>query len=200
MYYSDLSFYRTGGYGDIFEVYPNVKNIGWLDIDSDFVKGSLSSELIQKLKELAFLDVKNQDDIRNGTFEEEKAVIVDQMLTRGAPHQCSFCVDDVVNLSPSEVEIYSGDRIKVLGLNEICIPSANGKVVYSCPTLICHYIESHGYLPPEEFVEALKAFDFRKAYNSNDDEAFDFCVDVPVTEIDNVTTENVMTYPESEEC
>ena len=200
MYYIDLSFYRTGGHSDVFEVYPSVKNIGWLDIDGEFEKGALSLELIQKLKELIFLDVKNQDDIKNGVFEEEKAVIVDQMLTRGSPHQCSFCNSEAISLSPGEVEIYSGDRAKALGLNEICIPSANGKVVYSCPTLICHYIEKHGYLPPEEFVEALKAFDLHKAYNSNENEAFDCCVDVPAPDIDSLTTENVMSYPESEDC
>lgn len=200
MYYQDLSFYRTGGYGGIFEVYPNVKNIGWLHIEKEFSKGQLPSELIQKLKELVFLDIKNQDDIQAGSFDKEKAVIVDQMLVRGSPHECSFCGGEVVSFSPREVECYSGGRVKVLGLNEICIPSQAGGIVYSCPTLICHYIEKHGYLPPEEFVEALSAFDLSQAYNSSEDKAFDCCVDVPAEEIERLTPENVMNYPESEEC
>ena len=29
-------------------------------------------------------------------------------------------------------------------------------VVYAAPELIAHYVEDHGYLPPPEFVEAVR--------------------------------------------
>ena len=56
--------------------------------------------------------------------------------TRGW-HGCDFC----------EAEKMSGSR-------EIRIVGADGKV-YACPELVIHYIESHQYLPPQEFVDAV---------------------------------------------
>lgn len=38
--------------------------------------------------------------------------------------------------------------------DEIRVVSNNGQV-YASPTLIGHYIESHSYLPPQEFIEAV---------------------------------------------
>lgn len=200
MYYRDLSFYRTGGHNGFFEVYPHVRNVGWLGIEEEFSTGVLPGELIQKLKELVFIDVKNQESIKNGTFERETSIIVDQMLVRGSPYQCPFSDKGIVSVYPSEVECYSGERIKVLGLNEIFIPSEKSDVLYCCPTLICHYVEVHGYLPPAEFIDALSNFDLNKAYDSGNDKAFDYCVDVPAEEIDSLTLENINEYPESEEC
>lgn len=200
MYYQDLSFYRTGGDNGIYEVYPYVVNVGWLDPSKDFSKGIMPAELVQKLKEIIYIDIKNQDDVKSGKFKKSEAVIVDQMLVRGSPYECQFCGGEVISISPSQVFRYSGDRDKVLGLNEVCIPSEARDIVYSCPTLICHYIEKHGYLPPGEFIEDLEAFDLNKPYDLNEDKAFDFCVDVPEYYIDGLTSENVFRYPESEEC
>ncbi len=41
------------------------------------------------------------------------------------------------------------------GLNNIFIPHNNK--IYICPELITHYINSHHYLPPNEFIEAVLA-------------------------------------------
>jgi hypothetical protein len=41
-----------------------------------------------------------------------------------------------------------------LGDAEIRVPG-EGKA-YACPTLIYHYIVKHGYLPPDEFLEAVR--------------------------------------------
>ena len=77
MYYQDLSFYRTGGRNGTFEVYPYAKNIGWLGREEAYSRGQLPGELVQKLKELVYLDVKNQDDMKASTFNKSEAVIVD---------------------------------------------------------------------------------------------------------------------------
>ena len=52
-------------------------------------------------------------------------------------HECDFC--DYVNIE--------------LGATTILIAYKNK--VYACPALITHYIESHSYLPPSKFIEAV---------------------------------------------
>jgi hypothetical protein len=44
------------------------------------------------------------------------------------------------------------------GSAEIIVPGREGKV-YRAPTLIAHYVASHQYRPPKEFVEAVLALD-----------------------------------------
>jgi hypothetical protein len=39
------------------------------------------------------------------------------------------------------------------GSGEIRVPG-NGKV-YAAPVLVHHYVDAHGYRPPEEFIEAV---------------------------------------------
>ncbi len=60
-------------------------------------------------------------------------------------HECDF--GDFVNIE--------------LGATTILIAYKNK--VYVCPTLITHYIESHSYLPPDEFVEAVLNYDHQYA-------------------------------------
>jgi hypothetical protein len=52
-------------------------------------------------------------------------------------HKCEFC---------DSQETFDSGEIRVVG--------ANG-VVYAAPKMIVHYIEAHGYLPPQEFVDAV---------------------------------------------
>ena len=44
------------------------------------------------------------------------------------------------------------------GSAEIIVPGRDGKA-YRAPTLISHYVRSHRYRPPREFVEAVLALD-----------------------------------------
>lgn len=60
-------------------------------------------------------------------------------------HICDFC--DFVNVN--------------LGATAILIAHKNK--VYICPALIIHYIESHQYLPPSEFIEAVENYDHQSA-------------------------------------
>ncbi|MBL8019922.1 MAG: hypothetical protein JNM27_09670 [Leptospirales bacterium] len=41
--------------------------------------------------------------------------------------------------------------------SELAVPDRARGIVYSAPSLITHYIEAHGYRPPDEFLEAVEA-------------------------------------------
>jgi hypothetical protein len=58
-------------------------------------------------------------------------------LTRGA-HRCQFC-------DPSK---------PAMGNGEVLIASSKG-IVYAAPVLICHYIGTHHYRPPNAFLLAV---------------------------------------------
>ncbi|GAA0560349.1 hypothetical protein GCM10010172_49380 [Paractinoplanes ferrugineus] len=59
-------------------------------------------------------------------------------LTRGR-HGCEFCPGPVA----------------ALGNGEIHVTGADG-TTYAAPTLLVHYIEVHGYRPPDEFLAAVR--------------------------------------------
>jgi hypothetical protein len=40
------------------------------------------------------------------------------------------------------------------GNGEIRVRAANG-ITYVAPVLVLHYVVEHGYLPPQEFIEAV---------------------------------------------
>lgn len=60
-------------------------------------------------------------------------------------HVCDFC--DYVNIE--------------LGAQTILI--AYKGQIYICPALVVHYMESHSYLPPAEFIEAVLNYDHGSA-------------------------------------
>jgi len=62
-------------------------------------------------------------------------------------HECEFCRDD------SYYAERNGEML-LLGTSEIRVFS--GGEIYAAPTLIYHYVKSHNYRPPDEFIRALK--------------------------------------------
>ncbi len=166
MYYPDLTCYRIGDdLGRIAKVYPNQKNIGWLQKDYSYTKGTVEEHLIQKLKELLFFKWKNIEDEKNGLFDENKAVMIHDSGIRGPAETCSFCNNLVITIYPDNLRYYHGTMPKKLGKNEIAIPSLKEKEFYVFPTMLYHYIVEHKYKPPQEFLDALEAFDLEKPYN-----------------------------------
>jgi len=75
-------------------------------------------------------------------------------------HSCDLCV-------------YEGEA---LGVNNLLIPGKG--FLFVCPELIVHYMNAHGYAPPEEFRRAvlacppMRSMDYLKAVLANGGRAF----------------------------
>ncbi len=169
MYYPDLTCYRINFSPKKNIVYPNLRNIGWLDASIDYEKGNVPNPLVQKLKEILFFKNKNIEDERNGKFDEDKAILVHTMFIRGSAYECQFCKESkTILIEPNGLQYYSGKNPLLLGTNEIYIPSLKKKEFkefYVLPTMVYHYITAHQYKPPQEFLDALEAFDLNQPFN-----------------------------------
>jgi hypothetical protein len=105
--------------------------VGWLDAEHEFSKGSVSEPILTRILALCFRPV-NQ--------------------TRGF-HQSPF-------LKPAPLGYpveYKRDKM-LLGSAEIRVFGKDGKS-YAAPNLIYHYVRDCGYLPPQEFLDALESMD-----------------------------------------
>ena len=127
MYFKDLSPYQYLGR----EPDPNVLTVGWLDADHDFLKGTVSDAILERILVLCFKPVNS---------------------TRGI-HQSPFIQGNPKEPSRAYPVEYRGKRM-ALGNAEIRVSGRNGKI-YAAPNLIYHYIKDCSYLPPQEFLEAL---------------------------------------------
>jgi hypothetical protein len=116
---------------------PAAVNIGWLSLRQPYDKGPVAADLVETLRELAVLNPTNQ--------------------TRGF-HTCEFCEDQKV--IPQTTAVWKG-QVRKLGSAEIWVTSSAG-VTYASPDLILHYIESHEYLPPKEYLQAISQFSSTK--------------------------------------
>lgn len=109
----------------------NELNVGWLDDQHDFPRGSVSDEVSAKLFALCRTQV-NQ--------------------TRGF-YRCLLCRDKGLNRDLG-LKVMRGGVTLLLGSAEIRVHSKSGRS-YACPNMIYHYIKDHGYKPPEEFINAV---------------------------------------------
>lgn len=185
MDYPDLSYYRVGASEDSLQyVFPDVRHVGWLGAHTAYSQGDVLSTLSDKLKEILFLDLKNADTKRAGTFDQSQAVQVHQHYQRGQPQLCPLC-NARVSIKPAGLQHYSGTREKVLGRNQLCIPSDEG-IFYAAPTLIYHYITEHQYQPPQVFLTALAVFDLEAPFNINTARAGISCLQVPTDQVNTL--------------
>lgn len=104
--------------------------IGWLDADHDVPKGRVAREWVVKLA--AAMLAPWQPCSFAGSHECE--------LCRFSGGPGTFCID--------------GMEIS-LGATNLFIPTE--EFVYVAPSLVLHYIDSHGYAPPQRFLTALEA-------------------------------------------
>ena len=126
MYFPDLTSYEYGGT----ERQTNVLNVGWLSAAHPVSSGAPDERLIAALQRLAAFPVN---------------------LYRGS-HLCEFCPHPPTKLSPGGIPM--PDPLPgTTGNGEIRITATNG-TTYVAPVLILHYVVAHGYLPPQEFVDA----------------------------------------------
>ena len=106
-------------------------NVGWLGSESEFETGATYPGVVGALLVLA----------------------ADQQNVMRGVHYCEFCDEESPIRLPAPVE-----RGWVsLGMGEIHVRGRDG-TLYSAPSLVIHYISSHGYSPPVDFqLAALDA-------------------------------------------
>ncbi len=172
MYLEDMTPYRCKSYENkgFFFIFPKQLNIGWLDREHPFPQGHISDELLQKLKEMIFLDLKEYDETKKGCFDQHKAVKINTMHLRASPVPCPLCADGthVITVSPEGVSGYKGTESETLGLSEMGIPAVQQGYYFAFPTMLYHYMTVHDYCPPDEFLRALQQFDLEKPFNIDD--------------------------------
>lgn len=107
----------------------DVRNVGWLGNGHDFHIGEVPDGFADRLARLVVSHPVNR--------------------TRGW-QECPFCAGEY----PIRIDV-DGER-RALGDAEIRVSGAGGRI-YAAPTLVVHYVNAHGYRPPEEFIEAVMA-------------------------------------------
>jgi len=141
MYFADLTPYAYERPNEL----RFTLNVGWLDESHPFPVGNVRDELVDKIKSLCF------------------GRVASSLQYRGY-HRCEFCSDVEGSIRgftykmPTEVD---GRRV---GSAVIIVPDAHGENFYFFPNLLIHYIQTHHYLPPEPFLQAIEAMDLA-SYN-----------------------------------
>jgi hypothetical protein len=104
--------------------------IGWLDPSVPYATGAVSPACFSALVRL----------------------LVDpwQPAAAGGSHRCGFCR---FSGGPGELR-HDGLSVR-LGASNLFVPS--GTIAYCAPSLVLHYIDAHGYCPPEPFFAAVLA-------------------------------------------
>jgi hypothetical protein len=105
-------------------------NVGWLGRGERFTTGPVDADVRDQLIRLAV----------------EPANVM-----RGL-HDCEFCDKECPIRMPTE---HSPRGYISLGTGEIRVSGEDGRV-YVSPTLLLHYIDEHGYRPPEQFILAVR--------------------------------------------
>ena len=128
-YFEDLSRFRY-----LFGGSSAILNVGWLEAPRPFPRGAVAPEDVARLERLLVHGF--QPAFAKGW------------------HGCSLCGQTSTD-PPIEREI--GGQRRVLGADILFVPA--GKRMFAAPSLVIHYIEAHGYRPPEPFLEALRHAD-----------------------------------------
>jgi hypothetical protein len=125
-YFKDLSDYS---YHRSEYGHPGTKNVGWLGAGHEFERVEPTDKTLGRISRFCKISV---------------------VLMRGF-HECEFCRGDA-NCNANYFE-RNGEKLR-LGCSEIRVFSRSG-VTYAASTLIYHYMKSHHYRPPDEFLQAL---------------------------------------------
>ena len=115
---------------DLPKPFPSVLAVGWLTKVKQFQTGKCPEDVLEKLNGLILRKPVNQ--------------------MRGT-HRCDICWQDEIRLNISRHTV-------LLGAAEVWVPDGSRRVTFAAPNLIVHYITQHAYLPPEPFIEAIRAF------------------------------------------
>lgn len=131
MYYPDLSINKKKL--DLREP-RNVFNVGWLDTAHRFETGEVSEAFLERL----FLFCSSPGIAR---------------YTMGR-HYCPFCPAPVPRHSLLHQTVVRNAIEIVVGSAEIYIVDKQENI-FIVPDMIYHYIDTHRYLPPQEFINAV---------------------------------------------
>ena len=126
-YYEDMAVFEVAGQSQS-SGWPLIA-VGWLDPAHSFTGGDVSPDFFQKLVELL--------------------VEPWQPALAAGAQRCLFCR---FTGGPADLS-YRGTTIKV-GSTNLFVPVE--QQVFVAPSLVAHYIDAHGYVPPTEFQEAVK--------------------------------------------
>ena len=141
-YYRDLTRYEYGQAAKREASEPSepaALNVGWLDAIHPYATGLVPAGFAQRLL--------------------EELIAQRYHVCRGY-HYCELCKTDPGQRDPDSITVEGepyalGDReVLVIGPRRGLLVSQRR---YDAPSTICHYIEAHGYRPPDEFVEAVLA-------------------------------------------
>jgi len=108
--------------------------VGWLEADHGYERGEVVLGVVEALERLF--------------------VHAWEPICAGGWHDCSLCPRKPTD-GPITREI--AGRRELLGVKNLLLPA--GDVIYATPSLVIHYIEDHGYKPPDEFIKALLELD-----------------------------------------
>jgi hypothetical protein len=129
--------------------FSEVRNIGWLHRDNEFVTGSVPTNFLPKLEELIFNSNKS-------IF----SVVVNQI--RGS-HPCPICREKPLRIVNNEGKSF------LLGAAELWVPDKGREDCYfaTC-SLIVHYVMEHHYQPPQEFIDSVLALSVNSNFNGQE--------------------------------
>jgi hypothetical protein len=113
---------------------PWLLSVGWLEAGHAYTQGPVAPEHVEALERLLV-----------GTW---------QPVVAAGWHNCSLC--GRTDYDKPFTRLIGGEH-KLLGADNMFVP--HGDRMYVAPTLVLHYIDAHGYRPPEEFLRAAAATD-----------------------------------------
>ena len=116
----------------------NVFMVGWIDSSHAYNTGQVAEAVLGKLWTMI--------RTRSSTLDLHVNTI------RGV-HPCTISSEDVRTTDATGKPTF-------LGMSEIWVP--HGSRWYAAPSLVVHFIEDHGYLPPVEFLNAISEFDLSR--------------------------------------
>lgn len=114
---------------------PKLLAVGWLDSEHEFSKGSVPDRITNRILELCVKKTVNR--------------------TRGRMSSPFFRQENGISIRyPYPIQVVWKGETHCLGSAEILVFGKHGKC-YAAPNLIYHYIKDCGYLPPQEFLNAV---------------------------------------------
>jgi len=141
MYYEDLSSYCYYLKTPV----SIVKNVGWLESDTPYNTGVVDRNFLPR-----FAMIILGSDVIDTEVNRIRSV-----------HPCALADCDVQEIRED------GDRA-CLGAAEIWVPSTKEGEFFAAPSMIYHYIEKHGYLPPKEYISAVMNFNFESSFKAQE--------------------------------